>query len=37
MQLCHNNLKDFEKRVTVESTKVKNLATGLEKVKKAVE
>jgi hypothetical protein len=37
MQLCHTNLKDFDKRVTVESTKVKSLAAGLEKVKKAVE
>jgi hypothetical protein len=37
MQLCHNNLKDFDKRVTVESAKVKSLAGGLEKVKKAVE
>ena len=37
MQLYHTNLKEFDKRVTVESTKVKNLAAGLEKVKKAVE
>ncbi len=37
MQLCHKNLKDFDKRVTVESAKVKSLASGLEKVKKAVE
>jgi len=37
MQLCHTNLKDFDKRVTIESAKVKSLASGLEKVKKAVE
>ena len=37
MQLCHTNLKEFDKRVSTESTKVKNLAAGLEKVKKAVD
>ena len=37
MQLQHNNLKEFDKRIGVESTKVKNLATSLEKVKKAIE
>lgn len=37
MQLCHTNLKEFDKRVTAESSKVKNLASGLEKVKKAME
>ncbi len=37
MQLCHKELKEFDKRVATESTKVKNLASGLEKVKKAME
>ncbi len=37
MQLCHNNLKELDKRIGVESTKVKNLATAIEKHKKSLE
>lgn len=37
MQLSHHNMKDLDKRIGVESTKVKTLATGFEKVKKATE
>jgi hypothetical protein len=37
LKLSHNDLKEFDKRVGIESTKVKNLASGFEKVKKAIE
>jgi hypothetical protein len=37
MQLCHNDIKALEKRVTIESAKAKDLAAGFEKVKKAME
>lgn len=36
MQIAHHNLKDLDKRITTESAKVKSIATGIEKVKKAV-
>ena len=37
MQLSHKDLKEFDKRSAIEATKVKSLATGIEKVKKAIE
>lgn len=37
MQLCHDDIKALEKRTATEGTKVKDLALGFEKVKKAVE
>ena len=37
MQLCHNDIKALEKRVSTESQKAKDLAAGFEKVKKAME
>jgi hypothetical protein len=37
MRSCHHELKELDKRITVEGTKCKNLATSLEKSKKAIE
>ena len=37
MQLCHNDIKALEKRTTAEGAKVKDLAQGFEKVKKAIQ
>ena len=37
MQLCHNDIKALETRTTAEGAKVKDLAQGFEKVKKAIE
>ena len=37
MQLCHNDIKALEKRTAAEGAKVKDLAQGFEKVKKAIE
>ena len=33
----HLSFKDFDKRSTVEANKVKNIATAMEKVKKAID
>jgi hypothetical protein len=37
MNVSHQNLKDFDKRATIEGKKVKEIATAMEKVKKTLE
>jgi hypothetical protein len=37
MNSYHSNLKDFDKRASVESKKAKDISSGMEKLKKSLE
>jgi hypothetical protein len=37
MKSLHSNLKDFDKRASIESKKVKDISSAMEKIKKSLE